>query len=47
MEQGNGLHWNIRDLLADLMGARDDQPEPREVIWASDPASLISTAGCR
>jgi hypothetical protein len=34
-EHGNG--WNIKDLLADLMGATAElEPEPRAEIWASD-----------
>ena len=36
LEKGYDRNWNIRDLLGDLMGAREDQPEPRDVIWASD-----------
>ncbi|MHB1356691.1 MAG: hypothetical protein ACYCZF_12040 [Anaerolineae bacterium] len=33
--QGNG--WNIKDLLADLMGTTAElEPEPRAEIWASD-----------
>ncbi|MHB1355029.1 MAG: hypothetical protein ACYCZF_03520 [Anaerolineae bacterium] len=33
--QGNG--WNIKDLLADLMGTTSElEPEPRAEIWASD-----------
>ena len=37
MEHENGSHWNIRDLLGDLMGASARiKPEARDAIWASD-----------
>ena len=34
--EANG-HWNIKDLLGDLMGATaEKEPQPRAEIWASD-----------
>ena len=37
MEREYSDHWNIRDLLGDLMGASArTQPQPRDTIWASD-----------
>ena len=37
METEYGDHWNIRDLLGDLMGASaKTQPQPRAEVWASD-----------
>jgi hypothetical protein len=37
MQTGGNGYWNLRDLLADLMGTRAErEPQPRAVIWASD-----------
>lgn len=36
VEQGCDRNWNIRDLLGDLMGAREEQPGARDIIWASE-----------